>query len=301
MEALLQGAAKGVLERGEKLGINQAVRDAMVEIRRNVQEARTSIKAGRDLLGEPGSSTTVRAVAMLDRRNRRLAALLDEPLTSLKSLASSDLEDKRKCLDALEIAAAKIQFIKIYLDDSTLDLPDEEEPVSSIPSDTPTGGNEKLDPDPLSQAVAAISLDAPAQAIYPQNPENTKPLSIKSSLPDPDKINIDNDPLGSGAPAASIVEKKLERPQPPIPTRSTLAQSSFSWMLEPDAAPSSSSPSIFPSNLPPIESSHRKRPSANASRERTAFLFGEIAADETGNAVLPGDIFGMEEIRKGKS
>ncbi|KAF3063864.1 TBC1 domain family member 5 [Daldinia childiae] len=302
MEALLQGAAKGVLERGEKLGINQAVRDAMLEIRRNVQEARTSMKAGRDLLGEPGSSTTVRAVAMLDRRNRRLAALLDEPLTSVKSLASSDLEDKRKCLDALEIAAAKIQFIKIYLEDSTLDLPDDEEPVSSISSDTP-GGDEKLDPEPLSQAVAAISLGAPAQAqaIYPQNPENTKPLSTKSSLPDPDIINIDNDPLGSGAPAASIVEKKLERPQPPIPTRSTLAQSSFSWMLEPDAAPSSSSPSIFPSNLPPIESSHRKRPSANASRERTAFLFGEVAADEAGNAVLPGDIFGMEEIRKGKS
>ncbi|KAG4217407.1 hypothetical protein PC116_g34112 [Phytophthora cactorum] len=114
-------------------------------------------------------------------------------------------------------------------------------------------------------------------------------------------MDRDDDPLGSGAPAASIA-KKLERPQPPIPTRSTLAQSSFSWMLEPDAAPSSSSPSIFPSNLPSAtESSHRKRPSANANRERTAFLFGEVAADDSGNAVLPDDIFGMEEIRKGKS
>ncbi|OTB20295.1 hypothetical protein K445DRAFT_312727 [Daldinia sp. EC12] len=301
VEALLQGAAKGVLERGEKLGINQAVRDAMVEIRRNVQEARSSMKAGRDLISEPDSSTTVRAVAMLDRRNRRLAALLDEPLSSLKGLASSGLEDKERCKDALEIAAAKIQFIKIYLEDSTLDLPDEEGPVSSILSDTPTEGDGKPDPEPLSQAVAAIALDPHIQETRPQKPENKKPSPTSPSLPDLDKMDTDDDPLGSGAPAASIA-KKLERPQPPIPTRSTLAQSSFSWMLEPDAAPSSSSPSIFPSNLPSAtESSHRKRPSANANRERTAFLFGEVAADDTGNAVLPGDIFGMEEIRKGKS
>ncbi|KAI1808417.1 RabGAP/TBC [Daldinia bambusicola] len=308
VEAILQGAAKGVLERGEKLGINQAVRDAMVEIRRNVQEARSSMKAGKDLISEPNSNTTVRAVAMLDRRNRRLAALLDEPLSSLKSLASSDLEDKRKYQDALEIAAAKIQFIKIYLEDSTLDLPDEEEPVSSIQSDTPTGSDGKLDPEPLSQAVAAIALGPPIQAENPQRTENKKPAQTNSSpLSDPDKMDTDDnngDPLGSGAPAASKA-KKLERPQPPNPTRSTLAQSSFSWMLEPDAAPSSSSPSIFPSNLPSAtessSSSHRKRPSANANRERTAFLFGEVAADDQGNAVMPGNIFGLEEIRKGKS
>ncbi|KAI1464665.1 RabGAP/TBC [Daldinia caldariorum] len=308
VEALFQGAAKGVLERGEKLGINQAVRDAMVEIRRNVQEARSSMKAGRDLINEPNSNTTVRAVATLDRRNRRLAALLDEPLSSLKSLASSDLEDKRKCQDVLEIAAAKIQFIKIYLEDSTLDLPDEEEAVSSIRLDTPTGDDRKLDPEPLSRAVSAIALDAPIQAENSQKPENKKPSPTNSSplAADSNKMDTDDnagDPLGSGAPAATIA-KKLERPQPPIPTRSTLAQSSFSWMLEPDAAPSSSSPSIFPSNLPSATepSSHRKRPSANANRERTAFLFGEVAADDEGNAVLPGNIFGMEEIRrKGKS
>ncbi|KAI8963903.1 RabGAP/TBC [Daldinia sp. FL1419] len=302
MEALLQGAAKGVLERGEKLGINQAVRDAMVEIRRNVQEARSSMKAGRDLLAEPGPTTTVRAVAMLDRRNRRLANLLDEPLTSLKNLATSDLEDKRKYQDALEVAAAKIQFIKIYLEDSTLDLPDEEEPVSSLSLDTPTATDEKLDPEPLSQAVAAIDLNPSTQAANSRKLETAQPSSTKSPLSNPDKMDMDvDDPLGSGAPATSIAEKKLERPQPPIPTRSTLAQSSFSWMLEPDAAPSSSSPSIFPSNLPSTtESSHRKRPSANANRERTAFLFGEVSADDAGNAVLPGDIFGMEEIRKVK-
>ncbi|KAI0131675.1 RabGAP/TBC [Hypoxylon sp. NC0597] len=303
VEALFQGAAKNVLERGEKLGINQAVRDAMLEIRRNVQEARSSMKAGKDLFAEPGpSNTAVRAVAMMDRRNRRLAAFLDEPLATLKSLASSDLEDKRKFQDALEIAAAKLQFVKVYLEDSTMILPDEEEPVSSLSSDTPTHSDGKVDPGPLSDAVAAMALNTPTQATNIPNSEDTKSPPADPPIPDPDKMDTD-DPLGSGT-STTIAEKKLERPQAPIPTRSTLAQSSFSWMLEPDTPSSSSSqqPPIFPSKLPSASNnSHRKRPSANANRERTAFLFGEVSADESGQAVLPEDIFGLEEIRKGKS
>ncbi|KAI1375039.1 RabGAP/TBC [Hypoxylon crocopeplum] len=302
MEALFQGAAKGVLERGEKLGINQAVRDAMVEIRRNVQEARSSMKAGKDLFNEPGPHTAVRVVAVLDRRNRRLAAMLDESVSTLKNLASSDLEDKPMCKDALEIATARIQFVKVYLEDSTMALPDEEEPVSSLtPAGTPSVNDEKADSGPLSDAVAAITLNTSTPMPEPPNQENAKPPAADPSTPDPDKMDTD-EPLGSVAP----VEKKLERPQAPIPTRSTLAQSSFSWMLEPDAHSSSSSsssqpPPIFPSKLPSSNAQHRKRPSANASRERTAFLFGEVSADGGGQAVMPEDIFGLEEIRKPKS
>jgi hypothetical protein len=36
MGELFQGAAKGLLDRGEKLGINQAVRDAVGEAKKNV-------------------------------------------------------------------------------------------------------------------------------------------------------------------------------------------------------------------------------------------------------------------------
>ncbi|KAI1212852.1 RabGAP/TBC [Annulohypoxylon truncatum] len=293
MEAIFQGAAKNVLERGEKLGINQAVRDAMVEIRRSVQEAKGSMKASRELFTEPGpSNTTVRAVAMLDRRNRRLAALLDEPISSLKNLASSDLEDKRSVQDALAIAAARIQFIKIYLEDSTIALPDEEEPASSISPGTPSGGDVNADPEPpLSDAVAAMTLNPP-----PTSATDVNSLSANSPIPDPDKMDTD-DPLDFGT-STTPAEKKLERPQAPIPTRSTLAQSSFSWMLEPDSSSSSQKAPIFPSKS---NNSHRKRPSANASHERTAFLFGEVSADESGQAVLPENIFDLEEMRNSKT
>ncbi|KAI1768848.1 RabGAP/TBC [Hypoxylon sp. FL1150] len=300
IEGLIQGTAKGFLERGEKLGINQAVRDAVVEIRRNVQDARSSIKAGRDLFNEPGPNTAVRAVALMDRRNRRLAAMLDEPMSALKSLATLNPEDKQKYQDALEIAVAKIQFVKVYLEDSTIAVPDEEEPASSsTPSESPPTEAKKVDPGPLSDAVAAMALNS-STTTDPPNPDASKP-SIDAPKPDPDTMDTD-DPLGGAS--APTVERKLERPQAPIPTRSTLAQSSFSWMLEPDTRPSSASspsqqhPPMFPPKLSSSGSSHRKRPLANANRERTAFLFGEVSADEKGQAVLPGDIFGLQEIRK---
>ncbi|KAI0380895.1 RabGAP/TBC [Hypomontagnella monticulosa] len=302
MEALFQGAAKGVLEKGEKLGINQAVRDAMVEIRRNVQEARSSMKASRDLFTEPGPSPTVRAFAMMDQRNRRMASLLGEPISVLKTLASTDLEDKQKFQDALAVTAAKLQFIKVYLEDSTVALPDDEEPGPSISPATPTVGDGKVDPEPPSDAVAAMTLDTPTTATSTPNPEAVKPPPVDSPKPgpEPDKMDTD-DPLGSGASTMTVVDKKPERPQAPIPTRSTLAQSSFSWMLEPDTSSSSSSQPMFSPKLPSSSNSHRKRPSANANRERTAFLFGEVPTDESGQAVMPEGIFGLEEIRKPKS
>ncbi|KAI0179971.1 RabGAP/TBC [Hypoxylon sp. FL1284] len=323
IEGLIQGTAKGFLERGEKLGINQAVRDAMVEIRRNVQEAKTSMKASRDLLNEPGSSTTVRAVAMMDRRNRRLAAMLDEPMSTLKKLATIDPADKQQYQDELEIAAAKIQFVKIYLEDSTMALPDEEEPTSPTPLDTPAADTEKTSPAPLSDAVAVMTLGAASPTTEsPAGPDvGAKPASTSSPNPDHDMMDTTDDPLGSGATTTPPVQKKPPERPAPVPARSTLAQSSFSWMLEPDTQPSSSSspstagpPPIFPSKLPSSSSAgsgnggnggsgtgHRKRPSANANRERTAFLFGEVApaADDTsdaGRSVLPQDIFGLEEI-----
>ncbi|KAI1096319.1 RabGAP/TBC [Rostrohypoxylon terebratum] len=295
MEALFQGAAKNVLERGEKLGINQAVRDAMVEIRRNVQEAKSSMKASRELFAEPGSnSTAVRSVAMLDRRNKRLAALLEEPISSLRNLSSSGLEDKQKVQDTLDIAAARIQFIKIYLEDSTIALPDEEEPASSISSGTPPSGGINADADlgsPLSDAVAAMALNPPMPVSDTKTPANSTPADAPKV--DPDKMETD-DPLDAGT---TSVDKKPERPQAPVPTRSHIAQSSFSWMLEPDSSSSSQNTPIFPSKS---NNSHRKRPSANANHERTAFLFGEVSADETGQAVLPENIFDLEEMRNSK-
>ncbi|KAI1821337.1 rab-GTPase-TBC domain-containing protein [Xylaria intraflava] len=303
VEALFQGAAKNVLEQGEKLGINQAVRDAMVEIRRNVHEAKTSMKTGRDLFSESRSSSTtaIGAVASLDRRNRRLASMLDEPIATLRSLSgASGLEgDKKKeAQDALDVAAAKLQLIKVYLEDATLALPDEDD------APVPRPEERTVDSEPLSNAVAAMALNTTMVTDTPtaeSESETTKP----ASAPHPKDTSTDTDPLGVES-SSTVQTIPLQRPQPPIPTRSTLAQSSFSWMLEPDSSstPTSTttttSTSTSISMFGPAKSDtalHRQRTSGHASRERTAFLFGEVSPD---TAVRQEDIFGLEPIRKAR-
>ncbi|KAI1429239.1 rab-GTPase-TBC domain-containing protein [Xylaria sp. FL1777] len=306
VEALF-GAAKNVLEQGERLGINQAVRDAMVEIRRNVQEAKTSMKTSRDLFSEPRPNTAIRAVAVMDRRNRQLASMLDEPIASLRNLSTaSELgEEKQKVQDALEVAVAKLQFIKVYLEDSTLALPDSDGAQDGPAS--PKLAERKLDSEPLSNAVAAMALNSPMviDSPNPSSDEALKPaLASDQDSCKPDDAGatvgrISTDPLGV---EASSTVQTLQRPQLPIPTRSTLAQSSFSWMLEPDVSSQGSTmstTSMFGStSASKSDSMHRKKPSANANRERTAFLFGEVPSDAEGNAIREEDIFGLEPIRK---
>ncbi|KAI2637356.1 rab-GTPase-TBC domain-containing protein [Xylaria nigripes] len=283
VEALFQGAAKNVLEQGERLGINQAVRDAMVEIRRNVQEAKSSMKTSRDLFSEPRpNSTAIRAVAALDSRNRRLAAMLDEPIATLRSLGgTAEPEEGKKvqAQDAIDIAAARLQLIKVYLEDSTLALPDED-PAPA----TPKLEERTIDCEPLSNAVAAMAINTSMVADTPPT-EHSKPTSPK----------LDTDPLGV---EASSTVQTLQRPQPLIPTRSTLAQSSFAWMLEPDSSSASVSTSTTSMSMFGAARSdstqHRQRQHGPASRERTAFLFGDSPSD----ARAQDDIFGLEPIYK---
>ncbi|RYP52987.1 hypothetical protein DL768_001981 [Monosporascus sp. mg162] len=293
VEALFQGAAKGVLERGERLGINQAVRDAMVEIRRNVSEAKSTMKANRELFSEPRSDTVIRAVAGIERRNKQLAAMLEETVSRLKALTTSAIDDERKHREELEITTAKIQLVKIYLEDSTMALPEESSPSINA---TAVGHDENTDPsEPLSDAVAAMDL---SKSKNDDSPSAPPPTSDAANPVDRPQANTDTamdvDPLGVGTTTPVQI---LQRPKAAIPTRSSLAQSSFSWMLEPDESSLSqaSAPRAKPSDQ------HRKRPSANANRERTAFLFGEVPSDENGQPVLPNDTFGLEPIGKSKS
>ncbi|KAI1437730.1 rab-GTPase-TBC domain-containing protein [Xylaria sp. CBS 124048] len=301
VEALFQGAAKNVLEQGEKLGINQAVREAMVEIRRNVQEAKSSMKANRDLFSETrpnNNNSGLRVVAALDRRNRRLASMLDGPIATLRGLdGASGLEEgekaKKESQEALDVVAAKLQLIKVYLEDPTLALPDEDLP-------SPRAEERTVDSEPLSNAVAAMAINTSMVTDTPKpetGSETAGPTLPEPSDPKPTGTGTDTDPLGV---ATSSAVQTLQRPQPPIPTRSTLAQSSFSWMLEPDGStPTSASTAInMPTSMTMFKSDaamNRQRPSGHASRERTAFLFGDDPSE-----LRQEDIFGLETIRKGR-
>ena len=301
VEALFQGAAKGakgMLERGEKLGINQAVRDAVGEIRRNMQgfnESRHSSRPPKEILSQEGA---VAALAAMERRNQQLASMLDDTVTSLKAISASNLDDKAKSLELIEIAAAKIQFVKIYMEDPTMEVPvvdrpvPEDDHVAQADQDTSageTGKGAQVETDVDEARISSLSLNDGVPAIKAEQPISPpKPQAMDT----PEQEKTDDAP-----PAAAL---KPTRP-PAVPTRSTLAQSSFAWMLEPDDASSSPSHSRVTPRSPPDSKTHKKRVSNSASREKNAFLFGEVSTEADGSDPLKmDDIFGMEPLRKKK-
>lgn len=340
VEALFQGAAKNVIERGEKLGINQAVRDAMGEIRRNMQELRVSNTSSNNsrittpitsrhdiftngLLRTPGSGEERKTASALERRNKQLAMLLDEAINELKAVAASDLEgaDKDRNLEAVEMAAAKVQFVKIYLEDSSLDLAvdspvrhadppaapqvvieDDLPPVAvPEPASAPGGNVNSETSSSLMIAEDEIMTDSEGPADGAATPKQlSSPVRNTAATME----GVEASPLSPSSRPPDSISPHATRPAP-IPTRSTLAQSSFSWMLEPDEKtplPPSSSLSSS-AGLAAAAAHHR---SNSTKRPSNAFLFGEVVADDAG-VVATGaggkpftseDIFGLEPLRR---
>lgn len=283
MEALFQGAAKGakgVYERGEKLGINQAVRDAMGEIKRNINEARSTPRSPQPLMNE---GEAARSLAALETRNQHLSAMLDETVNSLKAISASSLEDKVKSLELIEVAAAKVQFVKIYLDDSSMEVPVLHSPSpEETPKEVVVAETTIVHPEPVPAAPTELEVSSP-KISEPKPAPKEEPVQT----PGLDQTKIVT--TGDSKPARSLAPS---RPGP-VPTRSTLAQSSFSWMLEPDES-GTPKPLISPNKSPP--SQHKKKISNSASREKNAFLFGEVT--ENRNPLNSDEIFGLEPIKK---
>lgn len=309
MEALFQGAAKGakgVLERGEKLGINQAVRDAMGEIKRNMQtfnETRTIPRSSdRSALNDESAAN---ALAAMQRRNMQLANMLNETVANLKAVSTSDLEDKAKSLELIEIAAAKIQFVQIYLEDSSMEMPVTTPPATDdarietadiVHGESDDGGTPKEQVDASKDAAIVVdNLPIPV--------EDTKE-SAPVEPPKNEEAPTPVEPVAADAASNGSPKKDSDQPSniakrpAPIPTRSTLAQSSFSWMLEPDEPLAIKSAASASKKAP---AQHKKR-GHNASREKNAFLFGDVINETGGGDPLGSDdIFGMQPIAKAKA
>ncbi|KAJ6446411.1 TBC domain-containing protein [Purpureocillium lavendulum] len=298
VESLFQGAAKsakGVLERGEKLGINQAVRDAMVEIRRNMQsfnESRQPQHTPRQVLSEHGAA---KALTAMERRNKQLANLLNDAVTDLKAMSLSKQENNDKSQELLEVVAAKIQFVQVYLEDPSMEVPSFSAAAGKEPD------SQEGDHGASPQATGTERQNEPGHAESLLGPPTVATVSDMEAAKDPTGQSNQNvasgsspreDPLGGDAGAST----KLGPPLRPaaIPTRSTLAQSSFSWMLEPDeSSPTRSLPAAGMS--PQLQ--HKKRSSNSASRERNAFLFGEANAEPESNECHQESDGGKEECR----
>lgn len=310
VEAILQGAAKGVFDRGERLGINQAVRDAVGEVKKNMQglqASRTNSKTRRTSDVTRWSLDEGRAVqsptrleSALQSRNKRLAHMLDEAMAELRDASVSKDDTKDDYIKAIDIAVAKVGFVKVYLEDSTMPLPPslrealpgEPSPITGLSLTSPAQTSTPIESPRLPPTGSSGSRSATARG--PSQPGTPTPADIsrgqspavKSSAEAahetaPKKVNPD---LLGGRPVKS--------PAAPLPTRASIAQSNFSWMLEPDstttASPKSASPKAS-SSSPFLKSG--RRPTSGAGREKAAFLFGDDGGDE---GAVPAAVAGVK-------
>lgn len=161
VEALFQGAARGVFDRGERLGINKAVRDAVGEVKKNMQGLQAS-RSNSTSKRRPSAGTvwsldegkvvpSSRASASaMNARNKQLARMLDLAMTDLRAASISEDGDKDQYVKAMDLAIAKVEFVKVYLEDATMPLlEDSSHPDPIIPSAIPVG----TPPPPLHEGI----------------------------------------------------------------------------------------------------------------------------------------------------
>lgn len=327
VEALFQGAAKGVFDRGERLGINQAVRDAVGEVRKNMQGLQTSrtnsTRRTSDVVRwslDEGRSVLISKTSLsaLNSRNQKLAHMLDQAMSDLRAVSTSGDEDKETHAKAMEIAIAKVEIVKVYLEDATMPLPDDS---SSLAPTSPSSPMVAVSPDSAPNDVLKTTILKPSPVSTPDSRAQKtkapqKDLSLQSDLILDTVSSTDNPTLKS--PSDSIPSIDLQststdqagepsaRPKAPVPTRSSIAQSSFSWMLEPDTPSGSAAKSSPPKSSSPFLKSGR-RPTLGPGREKAAFLFGEDGGES--NVTSPrmpsladaDEGFNLKTIRGGKA
>lgn len=289
VEAILQGTARGLFDRGERLGINQAVRDAVGEVKKNMQGLQTSrpssaARRTSDVMRwslDEGRTipSSVKTTAAMNNRNQQLASMLGQAMADLRAVSISDISDKGDYVKAMEIAIARVEFVKVYLEDSSMPLPSEESPPVS-PSPRPISPSKRSSPRRRGHSPLRSVTDITSTPSLPDTPKESN-----IAAPSPDLKAVPSNPVAESPaqpssrptiPTPLTEPTPMPRPTAPVPTRSSIANSSFSWMLEPDHA-SFSSPTNRSS--PPHASSPflktGKRPNLGATREKSAFLFGD--------------------------
>lgn len=315
IEALFQGATKGVFDRGERLGINQAVRDAVGEVKKNMQ----GLQASRNNSASRRTSDVMRwsldegkqvpasraSVTAINARNKHLAHMLEKAMSDLRAVSVSPDADKETYVKAMDLAIAKVEFVKVYLEDATMPLPEVSSHAES-PSSTPLPPRQNavhsaLQPSPglpTPNSEARTSTTNPAMKSLPASPMTDNTLSTKAVSAEENVLPTMNT---SDSGEQSEAETRV-RPKAPVPTRSTIAQSSFSWMLEPDSSSSPNLNSSPPKSSSPFLKSSRK-PTSGPKRDKSAFLFGEEGGEPSAriaSLVDADEAFNLGTIRGSK-
>lgn len=238
IEGIIQEAAKGVSNRGEKWGVSRALRGAYEGLQSAGSTPQRLGVAARWPLNPSNVGTDEMAnltakIQNLEQRNVGLAKLLEKAMEDLW-IQQRELteETPNHAIDALSLAIAKVQFVQVYLENPTMLLPAEEAPRDFIK-------------DPALQLVTTADLGSPSRRnAHAQSPTRRAPVKEgrrktkldgqEASLPisprSPSKpVTASGTPVGS-IPSLDLPQNDTDSNVPPR-SRPALAQSSFSWML----------------------------------------------------------------------
>lgn len=315
LEAVLQGAAKNVLERGTQWGVGKALRDAVGEVRKNVEAYQNGAVSGQitprsggrefrapSLLSSaaanqrPGldrthSANTLKKIAELERRNKNLGKMLESAVAELwehhrkqtESQATKDEEHSNKAaMEALSLAIAKVQFVQVYLEDSSIPLPVDE---STDEAATANAAASLAPPSPVPAEPTVVAPSTDSSIVSTPAPTATKaqqqspPLSPQASSP-PIKT------ASAKPPAASRLAPR-SRPQ--------LTSSNFSWMLGEESASSNFASGAAHSTFASDEKRRMKG---------KGFLFGDEDEDDSNAKEIKGkraSVSGKGAVRGAKT
>ncbi|KAJ4360942.1 uncharacterized protein N0V89_001511 [Didymosphaeria variabile] len=319
LEALLQGAAKNVLERGSQWGVGKALRDAVGEVRKQAEAIQsgavstpvsgnsTPRSGGREFrkptqlpaassrpgLARTQSGNALKRIESLEKRSKNLAKMLESAVGELWEYHKERSEGQKEAnqtkkdpIEALSLAIAKVQFVQVYLEDSSIPLPMDETTEQTA---TANAAASLLAPEPTSPSAVPERT-----ASAPPIPNTSRPTSSASNA---QSIS----PTANAQPAFPPVHTS---PQPssassnlslhPPRARPMLASSNFSWMLGQD---STSASSTFASST-----AH----SAFASDEKRrlkgkGFLFGDDDEAEESVQEKRGSVSSKGGAKNGKN
>lgn len=272
-EAIIQDAAKGIYSRSEKLGLNKAVRDAVGDFRKNLQQLNTApptrtgsreyrrTKPGLNQSDRAGSSELLRRITALESRNKQLAKMLERTVGELweyqATRAEKATDGEKESLEALSTAVAKVQFVQVYLEDTTIPLPTEEiEPKPSSPPPSDSKALRTKTSASASRSTNAIDKKSEGEddGAVPKLPTRPSTATVPNIPTIPDPV-----PTDTLTPTLS-----------PNRSRPSLAESSFSWMLGDEEPPTKAFIlSTSPHNAFPVE---QRRKAASGGK---GYLFGD--------------------------
>lgn len=224
LEGIIQEAAKGVYNQGERWGVAKALRGAVHGLqtgsaspRKVSDKSRWSLDDGVIVSESPKDLNA--KIHVLEERNRSLAKLLEKAMEELWSQQKQFHQDKNETVsEALSLAIAKVQFVQVYLENSTMPLAPE---------------NVLHTPD-VAESVTKSETESPTQT-------NNATASLDGTV-DGDRLNTSNRDLATNSqqvrlsptrkPTSSNPGTALaSTPSSSNPKRPSLSQSPYSWML----------------------------------------------------------------------